>query len=226
MPTAFDAVLLAGGRASRVGGDDKTAFTSGGARLLDLSIAAARGAVALVIVGPRDTSELPETAVVTREDPPWAGPVAALAAGLDAVDRPSPTTLVLACDLPRAPDAVRALQEGRGGARGVLGDPAVHDGDRSDGRDGRIAVDASGRRQPLLALYRTDALRGRLDVLRGEGPLAGLSMRRLLAGLDLVEVPVADELCADVDTPDDMVLLGVEREADRHPSPPMSPATG
>jgi molybdopterin-guanine dinucleotide biosynthesis protein A len=226
MPTAFDAVLLAGGRASRVGGDDKTAFTSGGARLLDLSIAAAGGAVALVIVGPRDASELPATAVVTREDPAWAGPVAALAAGLDAVDRPSPATLVLACDLPRAPDAMRALREGRGGARGILGGPAVHDADRSDDRDGRIAVDASGRRQPLLALYRTDALRGRLDALRAEGPLAGLSMRRLLAGLDLVEVPVGDELCADVDTPDDVTRLGVERQIVRESAPPMSPAAG
>jgi len=225
MPSAFDAVLLAGGRASRIGGDDKTTFTSRGERLVDLAVAAADGAASLIVVGARDGSPLPEGAITTREDPPWAGPVAALAAGLDAVDRPSTETLVLACDLPRAPEAVRALR----GARGGAGRLAPDDGDEGtpepgSGRDGLIAVDAGGRRQPLLALYRTDALRERLDALRADGALAGLSMRRLLDGLDLVEAPLPDELCADVDTPADLERLGVVRQAGP-PSPQPTPPT-
>jgi molybdopterin-guanine dinucleotide biosynthesis protein A len=193
----FDAVLLAGGRASRAGGADKTGFTSGGATLLDRAVEAATGARTLVVVGLRDGRGAPAGALLTREEPAWSGPVAALAAGLDVVGDSAPWTLVLACDLPRAPDAVQALFTG-GGA----------DGER---RDGLLAVDDGGRRQPLLGLYRTDALQGRLTELGTDGPLAGLSLRRLLDGLDLLEVPVPDALCADVDTLDDADRLGVVR---------------
>lgn len=207
MSIPFDAVLLAGGRASRVGGVDKTAFTTRGATLLSQAVGAASGAATLVVVGARDGAILPAGAIATREDPPWSGPVAALSAGLAAVDDPSPTTLVLACDLPRASAAVHALRQGR----------SVSD----DTGDGLIALDGDGRRQPLLALYRTAALRDRLDALLADGPLAGLSMRRLLDGLDLDEVALDDALCADVDTLDDAERLGV-----RPASTPMSPAAG
>lgn len=203
MTSAFDAVLLAGGRASRLGGVDKTAFTRAGATLLDQAIEAARGARTLVVVGPRDGVAVPAGAVVAREDPPWSGPVAALAAGLGVVEHPAPWTLVLACDLPRAPEAVRAL----------LGVRPGHDPDLS--ADGLVAVDDDGRRQPLLALYRTAAVHDRLASLRADGPLEGLSLRRLLAGLGVVEASVASELCADVDTPEDAVRLGVERRPTR-----------
>lgn len=197
----FDAVLLAGGRASRVHGADKTGFTSGDATLLDRAVQAAAGARTLVVVGLRDGRVPPAGALLTREEPAWSGPVAALAAGLAVVGDPAPWALVLACDLPRAPEAVAALLAG--GA------------EDDEHRDGRLAVDSDGRRQPLLALYRTDALRTRLGGLRADGPLEGLSLRRLLDGLDLLEVPVPDELCADVDTVDDADRLGVvRREAD------------
>lgn len=197
----FDAVLLAGGRASRVGGDDKTAFTAGGATLLDRAVEAAAGARAVVVVGLRDGRDAPLGVALACEEPRWAGPVAALAAGLGAVADPSPWTLVLACDLPRAPEAVRALLEG---------------GPRTWGEDdGTVAVDGTGRRQPLLAFYRTDALARRLDDLWGEGPLTDLSLRRVLAGLTLAEASVADELCADVDSPADLARLGVERPTTR-----------
>ena len=193
----FDAVLLAGGRASRVHGADKTGFTSGDATLLDRAVEASVEARSLVVVGLRDGRVPPAGALLTREEPAWSGPVAALAAGLAVVGDPSPWALVLACDLPRAPEAVAALLAG--GA------------EDDEHRDGRLAVDSDGRRQPLLALYRTDALRTRLRGLRADGPLEGLSLRRLLDGLDLLEVPVPDELCADVDTVDDADRLGVVR---------------
>ncbi|MBD8484341.1 NTP transferase domain-containing protein [Frigoribacterium sp. CFBP 8759] len=197
----FDAVLLAGGRASRVHGADKTGFTSGDATLLDRAVQAAAGARTLVVVGLRDGRVPPAGALLTREEPAWSGPVAALAAGLAVVGDPSPWALVLACDLPRAPEAVAALLAG-----------CAEDDEH---RDGRLAVDSDGRRQPLLALYRTDALRTRLGGLRADGPLEGLSLRRLLDGLDLLEVPVPDALCADVDTVADADRLGVvRREAD------------
>ncbi|ROS51528.1 molybdenum cofactor guanylyltransferase [Frigoribacterium sp. PhB24] len=193
-----DAVLLAGGRASRVDGADKTAFTSGDATLLDRAVDASTGARTLVVVGLREGRVPPAGALLTREEPAWSGPVAALAAGLDAVGDAAPWTLVLACDLPRAPEAVQALLSG--------GDVA---GD--DRRDGLLAVDSGGRRQPLLGLYRTGALETRLATLRADGPLADLSLRRLLDGLDLLEVSLPDEFCADVDTVADADRLGVVR---------------
>ncbi|WP_277959157.1 molybdenum cofactor guanylyltransferase [Frigoribacterium faeni] len=196
----FDAVLLAGGRASRVQGADKTGFTSGDATLLDRAVEASVGARTLVVVGLRDGRVPPARALLTREEPAWSGPVAALAAGLDVVEDAAPWTLVLACDLPRAPEAVQALLAGSGSGDDV--------GER---RDGLLAIDSDGRRQPLLGLYRTGALETRLAALRADGPLTDLSLRRLLDGLDLLEVPVPDELCADVDTVDDAERLGVVR---------------
>ena len=198
----FDAVLLGGGRASRVHGADKTGFTSGDATLLDRAVQASVGAQTLVVVGLRDGRVPPAGALLTREEPAWSGPVAALAAGLAIVEDAAPWTLVLACDLPRAPEAVQALLAGSGSGDGD---------DVGERRDGLLAIDSGGRRQPLLGLYRTDALRTRLRGLRADGPLEGLSLRRLLDGLDLLEVPVPDELCADVDTVDDADRLGVVR---------------
>lgn len=54
---------------------------------------------------------------------------------------------------------------------------------------------ADGHRQPLSAWYRVAALRD----LR-----PGMSMRQVLAGLDLVEIEVPTQLVADIDTPADL----------------------
>ncbi len=234
-----DAILLAGGRASRLGGIDKTALVSQGTALLDRAVTAAAGADGVAIVGLRDGREAPVGAVLTREDPPLSGPVAALGAGLAALDgaatsrtststghgqRTSGTksgretesetaigraaegeegtsaefTLVLACDLVRPEEAVARLLAT---ATAPADADAAHSGAP---RDGLIAVDDDGRRQPLLALYRTASLRAVLDAIR---PLDDLPMRRLLDHLDLVEVHLASELCADVDSPDDAACL-------------------
>lgn len=201
----FDAVLLAGGRASRLGGADKTAFTAGGRTLLDLALEAAQDARATAVVGLRPGTASPPRAILTRESPPWSGPVAALGAGLRALEpSPSSHTLVLACDLPRAPGAVRAL------LRGARLDH------RASEAFGCVALDEGGRRQPILALYRTAPLAARLAELgAGDGSgLVGLSFRRLLDGADLVEVPMAPGLAADVDTADDAQRLGVSGGAE------------
>ncbi|MCJ1715819.1 molybdenum cofactor guanylyltransferase [Curtobacterium sp. VKM Ac-2922] len=184
-----DAVLLAGGRASRLGGVDKTALVTGGTTLFDHALAAADGATHVVVVGLRHGRAAPDHVIRAREDPPFAGPVAALDAGLGALPGSAPFTLVLACDLVRPQQAAAAL----------LAAPERH-----APHDGLIAVDQAGRRQPLLALYRTAALRDALDRLRAtSGTLEDLSMRRLLAALDLVEVVLPSVLCADIDSAED-----------------------
>lgn len=189
---SFDAVLLAGGRAARLGGIDKTALGAPGDTLLDRAVHAAAAARRTVLVGSREDARTPTGIVLVREDAPFGGPVSGLAAGLGAVPASAPLTLVLACDLVRPVEAVTLL------LRAV--DPADDDADR----DGWVAVDDDGRRQPLLALYRSTALRTAVDSL---DEVVGASLRRLTAPLTLVEVPVPSALCADVDTPDDAERL-------------------
>ncbi|MCL9666145.1 NTP transferase domain-containing protein [Curtobacterium albidum] len=181
-----DAVLLAGGRASRMGGTDKTALVVDGQPLSDHAVAAAAGARTTVLVGLRAGRTAPSGVVQVREEPPLGGPVAAIAAGLAAVPDPAPWTLVLACDLVRPEPAAAMLLDTVGAT--------------ADDADGFVAVDEDGRRQPLLALYRSDALRA---AARALGDPTGAAVRRLTAALRLVEVPLPAALCADVDEPED-----------------------
>ncbi|NKI41053.1 DUF6457 domain-containing protein [Streptomyces physcomitrii] len=80
----FDAVVLAGGGARRLGGADKPGLRVGGRRLLDRVLTACAAAERTVVVAaPRATVRPVRW---TREEPPGSGPVAALAAGLRALD--------------------------------------------------------------------------------------------------------------------------------------------
>ena len=94
--------MLAGGRASRLGGADKPALVVGERSLLASVIAAAAeaGAREVVVVGPpRPGLVLTAGRLrVVREEPPGSGPVPALRRGLAEVT--APWVLVLAADLP------------------------------------------------------------------------------------------------------------------------------
>lgn len=176
------AVQLAGGRGSRMGGIRKPLLEVGGITLLDAAhhAAAAAGCDPIVVVGPSDQAHAHLTWI--REDPPFAGPVAAIIAALPLLT--APRSLVLACDLPRAAEAVRALRSA----------PA--------GPDGVCLEDATGRRQWLTGLYRTDALRDAAARISDAGRDA--PARALLGDLAISSVPAADEVVQDVDTWDDL----------------------
>jgi molybdopterin-guanine dinucleotide biosynthesis protein A len=106
--TDYDAIVLAGGAARRLGGADKPALSVGGRPLLDRVLAACPDAAVTVVVGPGRPTR--RAVVPALEDPPGGGPLAALDAGLRHTT--APTVLVLSADLPfltRA--AVRALLE-------------------------------------------------------------------------------------------------------------------
>ncbi|MGW7264316.1 NTP transferase domain-containing protein [Streptomyces sp. NPDC054842] len=93
---AYDAVVLAGGGARRLGGADKPGVRVGGRALLDRVLAACAGArTTVVVAAPRPTAR---PVVWTREDPPGAGPVAALGAGLR--HTAAEYVVVLSADLP------------------------------------------------------------------------------------------------------------------------------
>ncbi|MFJ4690954.1 NTP transferase domain-containing protein [Streptomyces sp. NPDC088766] len=180
--------MLAGGGARRLGGADKPGVRVGGRALLDRVLDACADAETTVVVAdPRPTVRPVRWA---REDPPGAGPVAALGAGLRHATADS--VVVLSADLPfLAADTVRRLL-------------AALNTEGSQGAEGALLTDADGRDQPLVAAYRTSALRRELSALGEEhGGLTGLPLHRLTAGLDLTRVP--DPVASfDCDTWDDI----------------------
>ncbi|ARU53674.1 hypothetical protein CBR64_05525 [Cellulosimicrobium cellulans] len=184
--------MLAGGRAARLG-TPKPGVVVGGRPLLEHALAATAGAGRTVVVGP-DALADPARYVLTREDPPFGGPVAGIAAGLGALPGPdgggAPWVLVLACDVPRAAEAVPALLAA---ARDRADEVVVH------------AV-RGGREQWLVGLYERAALQ---DALAALPAVHGASVRRLLAGLPARAVPDEDGATDDVDTWEDA------REQDR-----------
>jgi molybdopterin-guanine dinucleotide biosynthesis protein A len=162
----YDVVVLAGGSGRRLGGVDKPGLSVGGTALLDRVLEACRGADRTVVVGPRRGTVRPVEWV--REEPAGGGPLAALAAG--ARRTAAGLVLVLAADLPFVTARTVAW---------LLGElPA--------GADGVLAVDAGGRDQPLLAVYRAEPLRRGLALIAAEhGTLGGLPLRLLTGDLAL-----------------------------------------
>lgn len=112
--------------------------------------------------------------IVTREEPPGGGPAAGIAAGLEFVR--TPYVALLAADMPFAVQTLLALPQPSADA---------------------LVPRADGHPQPLCALYRTEAL-------RAAQPRAGMSMRALLASLDVEYVDLPAAAFADVDTEADL----------------------
>jgi molybdenum cofactor guanylyltransferase len=158
----YDAVVLAGGTARRLGGLDKPAALVGGRTLLDRVLAALLPAAEVVVVGPERATVRPVRWV--REDPPGGGPVPALAAGLPLVG--AARVAVLAADLPFLD-------------RTVLDRLAA----AAEGHDGALLVDDDGRDQLLCGVWSTAALR--TAVAAADGP----RLSALLRALDAVRVP-------------------------------------
>lgn len=141
--------------------------------MLTRVLAAVADAEPRVVVGP--ALPVPHGVVVTREDPPGGGPVAATAAGLAELPADVDTVVLLAADLPfLTAAAVTVLR---------------HTLTSSEAADGVLYVDPDGRRQLLCGAWRVAALRERLAALPSP---AGAAMRALLADLTVVELRGAD----------------------------------
>lgn len=155
----FDAIVLCGGAGRRLGGPAKVSLEVGGRRLVDrvAHAAAGAGAAQVVAVGPELDAE--NVTAVAREDPPGAGPVAAIAAGLLHVT--APRVAVLAGDLALlTPSAVCALVNAL------------------DGHELAVAVDTGGRDQLLCAAWQTPALEAALAAVPDH---RGAPVRQLVA---------------------------------------------
>lgn len=186
----FDAVVLAGGAAERLGGVSKPDIELGGRRLVDGVLVAVADAREIVVVG---DVEVPEGVHRTLEDPPLGGPVAGLAAGLDRLADNGPAaewTVLLACDLADPLPALGRLIAAWSYAR------RTDDVDTEE-HDGWCLADSAGHPQWLFGIHRTASLRRALARL--DGP-RDRSMKALLAESTLVTVPAADDDVADIDT--------------------------
>ena len=180
----YSAVVLAGGRASRLGGRAKPQLEVGGRPMLATVLDAVAGAARRVVVGP--PQPVAAGVVRTREDPPGGGPVAALRAGLAAVD--TAVVAVLAGDLPFVTPGL--VDELRARLRG----------------DGVLVVDDTGRDQLLLGVWRTAALGAAVA-----DPAGPASLHRALTGLavDRWRPPVPPGTpppWLDCDTPEELAL--------------------
>ena len=182
---SLDAILLAGGRAARVGGARKPLFRLDGETLLARAVAAVRdaGAERTVVAAPVLVPDL--DVIWVREDPPFGGPVAGTVAALGAVE--ADEVLLLACDLVDPAAAVGALPP----------IPADADG---------VCLAEGGRPQWLTGRYRTAALRTAASTIPGGGRDA--AMRALLSSLRIAFVDAPAALSRDIDTWDDLTAAG------------------
>lgn len=184
-PVSVDALILAGGRASRLGGLDKASVIVGQARLVDRVIAAARraGLGRVIVAGPPHTGQLAD--VVVREDPPFSGPVAALGAGLDQVQ--GQWLLLLGCDLVHPAAIIDQL---------LAAIPPT-----SASRPAAVVLqDEAGHPQWVASCLRTSALRRCLGDY-SPGQLAHQSLRGIIGQLQPQFVATASATTADIDTP-------------------------
>ncbi|MFF4172060.1 NTP transferase domain-containing protein [Streptomyces sp. NPDC001744] len=187
MTTAYDAVVLAGGAAERLGGADKPAVRVGGRTLLDRVLAACPDAGRTVVVGdPRPTGRPVRW---TREEPPGGGPVAALDAGVR--ETGAAVLLVLSADLPFLDGTT---------VRSLLGALA-----EEPGTEAALLVDDGGWDQPLVAAYRAGPLRRELLRLADERHgLAHVPLRHLTRALRVTRVPGGSLASFDCDTWEDI----------------------
>jgi molybdopterin-guanine dinucleotide biosynthesis protein A len=179
-------VLLTGG-ASRRMATDKAAIVWKGETLAARAARVLRSVCDPVVEVGSGASGLP----FVREDPPGSGPLAALVAGARALGGHAPIVL-LACDLPFVDAPVLQLLAEWPGAPTVI--PSV---------DGRL--------QYVCARYGRDALaRAQAALLEGE-----FALRALTAGeydeLGAGEwgAVASSETFSDVDTPEDVLRLGL-----------------
>ncbi|MCL6550045.1 MAG: NTP transferase domain-containing protein [Acidothermus cellulolyticus] len=169
----YDAIVLAGGRSSRLG-RDKAMAVVGGRRLLARALDAVQTADRVVVVGAPRPLRVGPTVSWTAEEPPFGGPAAGLAHGLrwlardrgPSVDR---VVVVLAVDVPFAGVAVPRLIET------VRGDPSV---------DAAMLRDPDGVPQPLIAAYRAHVLLERL----GDADWRNRPIREVVAKLSVVRL--------------------------------------
>ena len=188
-PDAVTGVVLAGGASRRFGSDKARAAGPDGRPLVAIAADALAPHVARVLVatGARRRA-YPVEAEVVVDAVAGAGPLGGLAAALAACH--TPWLLTAACDLPALrPSDLRPLLAAVDAGPAVDADPAVH---------AAVAVDADGRPNPTVALWRVAAARPVAEAHLAAGRLA---LRDLAGALGAVPVALAPAALASANTP-------------------------
>ena len=135
--------------------------------------------------------------LAARMDPPARFPEAAVRFDEMRGRMQGVFTVVVAGDMPYAAAAVPVLVAALAGAGEEV--------------EAAVGVDDDGHANPLLAAYRTSALRAALPE-----PAHGTAAKRLLT-LPHVRVPMRGLIARDVDTPADLGAFSAGRPAERSP---------
>lgn len=192
--------VVAGGRGERLGGVAKGLLEVEGRPALErlLDLAPALGLADVVLVANAQEPYARWGLRTVADVVPGKGAPGGVHTALVAAR--TPWVLAVACDMPFvAPEAARVLLEARG--------PEVD----------AVLFEVSGRPEPLLAVYRSALADAWGAVLARENP----SLRALLAGCRARVLPEAALRAVDaearsvvsVNTPEDLVRLGVKRPA-------------
>ncbi len=176
------AVVLAGGRSSRMG-KDKTLLPVEGVSLLERTISLVKPFTqdTVVVTNTPQAHVFPGIRLMVDEQP-FEGPLAAFAVALHTI-APSETVLLLACDMPNlSSPLIRALLE-----------KSVTAGEKA------VVAKTSRGWEPLCACY-PGMVRIQVERVLAEG---GRSMQELLNRIEKVEVVWKDEELESVNTPED-----------------------
>ena len=183
MADSWSAIILTGGTSKRFGADKAEAILAGRA-LIDHLISLIPDGVPIIVVGP-ERAAFDTRIQVTQETPAFSGPVAATAAGVKLVR--TQLVAVFATDMPFGPLLIPQLMASMG-----------------DECEAVLPLDTLGFVQPLCALYRVDSLNRALASLK---TVIGESMRKLVANLRVVQVPIDSQesrLLTDIDTQENL----------------------
>lgn len=184
-PPEWSVVIVAGGRGTRLGGADKALVRISGARGIDRLLSAIDATTPVVVAGAPVPTERPVE--FRLEQPPDGGPVAGIAAALEAVR--TPNLVLLAVDMPFAGTLL----------------PALVAAFIADGGPGVVAQTPDGRAQYLFSAWRTSALTTALARL---GSVRDRPMRDLVAAAHLAPwtlTAAQSGLLIDIDTPEDLI---------------------
>lgn len=199
------AIILAGGRGTRLGGTSKADIVLDGSTLLDRLLLALdqSNCTRQVCVGP-PSLDVPDTVILTCEKPAEGGPAAGIVWGMDALgllDTPTGTVAVVSVDAPGAETAISRLFE------------AI---DADSSADVAMLVDRAGNYHHLIAVYRATSLAQRIRALALQMPsdngpwfagIRNIAAKRLVQNLHAVgvseRVGISPE-SRDIDTPDDL----------------------
>lgn len=181
MSPSIGAIILAGGRSSRMGADKAQAKVDG-VRLVDALVSSLPQDVDYVVVSPFELG-----VPTVSEDPPFGGPVAGIAAGREALDHDY--IAVLSVDAPASAGFVARLAEAL----------------ESSQSECAVVEASDGYLQPLCAMWQAQGLDNALSSL---GDVRDKSAKSLIRAARSTVVIKGDGQEQDYDTPEELRTLG------------------